>query len=84
LVIALAFFGGAFPMWFGFSSRVSFFIVVALVVIPSLIYFLFYFNTLGVSAKGMWPIGLAFQFIQSAFIAALGSGLASWIKHFTK
>ncbi len=80
LVIVIAFLGSFIPLWGGFSGRVVLPIMIIAVVVPAPIYYYFMIDNLDVSARGMWPLALALQYMQSAFAAGMGFVVAELLK----
>lgn len=84
LVMAIAFLGGFVPLWAGLSGRLALLIMIIAVVVPAAIYYYFMIDSLEMSARGMWPLALALQYIQSVFAAGLGFVVVQLLKKLLK
>jgi len=82
--MAIAFMGGFVPLWAGLSGRVALLIMIVAVIVPAAIYYYFMIDSLEVSTRGMWPLALALQYIQSVFAAGLGFVVVQLVKKLLK
>lgn len=83
VIVAVAFIGGFVPIWFAFSANLTSIILAASIIVPVLIYCLFYFI-----ANPVWwgaaLVVLILQLMVSGFFTGLGLGLAKLLTHLFK